>query len=711
MKRFIIFLIAVLINSTAFAQGWEWQNPLPQGNDLYDVSTVWDAYGGTGWMVGAGGTLLITDGVSYNQRSDLGDGLRAVYTTDRDHAWIVGSSSCGGTIFHTSDRGLSWVEQWCDSTLGPTEIFMLTNEIGWATAWGGWWFNAAVLRTTDGGTTWTTQMLDSTTSLYNLSFVNENLGWVAGDGFLARTTDGGETWETLDNPTYGVRDLFFMDSLNGCLLDILRIYMTHDGGQTWQQTEYARTWINHVEFAGTQLGLVSGNDGLMLRTTDGGETWDSVATNTHEEINSIDFHPYPWGQAVGNNGLMMWTGDGGEHWSIQTTNRAERTALQRVSISQAGSGWAIGGNDIILRTTDGGNHWTNQTTAWSLPFHDVTAVSPDSAFLVGDGGGIFLTTNGGENWLPQYSGTSSRLFRASFVNSRVGWAGAGPGEILRTQDRGIHWEILENEPGLILKDMVFVDENTGWIVCHDWGNMGEIRRTTDGGVTWEIQVSANDTFFYSCHFLDAANGWVGGMWSPDPEGLYYNVLLHTTDGGESWVPQTVNEGAVDDAVVDVVFADLLFGWALTEDGLYVTNNGGENWYSQDTPATQRLWALTENGPHSVWAVGGNGAILHWSGTNSIEPPRALVPQELALEAYPNPFNPTTTIAYDVPKAGHISLRVFDLLGREVAVLKDGMMEVGTHRVMFDGSGLASGIYFTRLDAGAFSQTKKLMLLK
>jgi hypothetical protein len=55
--------------------------------------------------------------------------------------------------------------------------------------------------------------------------------------------------------------------------------------------------------------------------------------------------------------------------------------------------------------------------------------------------------------------------------------------------------------------------------------------------------------------------------------------------------------------------------------------------------------------------------------------------------------------------------MFDVLGREVAVLKDGFVEAGTHRVAFDGSGLASGIYFARLDAGAFSQTQKLMLLK
>lgn len=87
------------------------------------------------------------------------------------------------------------------------------------------------------------------------------------------------------------------------------------------------------------------------------------------------------------------------------------------------------------------------------------------------------------------------------------------------------------------------------------------------------------------------------------------------------------------------------------------------------------------------------------------------PSSFILSAFPNPFNPSTEIIYDLPNAARVSLRVFDLLGREVCVLTDGLAEAGTHRMMFDGSGLASGIYFARLDAGTFSQTRKLMLLR
>jgi hypothetical protein len=95
-----------------------------------------------------------------------------------------------------------------------------------------------------------------------------------------------------------------------------------------------------------------------------------------------------------------------------------------------------------------------------------------------------------------------------------------------------------------------------------------------------------------------------------------------------------------------------------------------------------------------------------------DPRPSPMPEKFALyQNYPNPFNPVTEIRYDLPRSGPVSLRVFDLLGREVAVLKDGVAEAGTHRVTFDGSKFSTGIYFARLSAGSLTQTKKLMLLK
>jgi len=97
---------------------------------------------------------------------------------------------------------------------------------------------------------------------------------------------------------------------------------------------------------------------------------------------------------------------------------------------------------------------------------------------------------------------------------------------------------------------------------------------------------------------------------------------------------------------------------------------------------------------SVTAVAGGIALTYELGQN-----------------YPNPFNPGTTIRYALPNSSHVTLTVFNTLGEQVALLQNGEREAGYHEVMFDASGLPSGVYFYRLTAGDFVQTKKLLVAK
>jgi hypothetical protein len=90
----------------------------------------------------------------------------------------------------------------------------------------------------------------------------------------------------------------------------------------------------------------------------------------------------------------------------------------------------------------------------------------------------------------------------------------------------------------------------------------------------------------------------------------------------------------------------------------------------------------------------------------------LLPSVYSLsQNYPNPFNPSTTINFALPKSGNVTLTVYDILGREVKMLVNDNLQAGYHKVVFNASSLASGIYFYRIQAGSFMDVKKLMLLK
>ena len=124
--------------------------------------------------------------------------------------------------------------------------------------------------------------------------------------------------------------------------------------------------------------------------------------------------------------------------------------------------------------------------------------------------------------------------------------------------------------------------------------------------------------------------------------------------------------------------------------------------------------LDSDGDSDILLGNGKGGVLFYENTEvtSIESITKTIPEELELfQNYPNPFNPNTVINYRLPMTNHVSLRVYDAIGREVATLVDGQKPAGSYSVKFNAENLPSGLYFYTLQSGAFVKTKKLVLLK
>jgi hypothetical protein len=98
-------------------------------------------------------------------------------------------------------------------------------------------------------------------------------------------------------------------------------------------------------------------------------------------------------------------------------------------------------------------------------------------------------------------------------------------------------------------------------------------------------------------------------------------------------------------------------------------------------------------------------------SNAVEVDVNTIQQFSLSQNYPNPFNPGTTITFTLPESKFVTLKIFNALGQEIKTLVNSIKEAGTHNINFDASELNSGIYFYRIDAGAFSQVKKMTLIK
>ncbi|ARA94864.1 hypothetical protein AWN76_018030 [Rhodothermaceae bacterium RA] len=140
--------------------------------------------------------------------------------------------------------------------------------------------------------------------------------------------------------------------------------------------------------------------------------------------------------------------------------------------------------------------------------------------------------------------------------------------------------------------------------------------------------------------------------------------------------------------------------------------GGINdgWFYYQVSATNSAGTSPRSNTASV--EGWRGVERRGPGANTPVELQQVVPEAFALHAaYPNPFNPTTEIRFDLPEATQVRLTVYDALGREVERLLDGPMQAATHTVTFDAAALPSGVYLYRLEAGAFVQTRRMVLMK
>jgi len=142
-----------------------------------------------------------------------------------------------------------------------------------------------------------------------------------------------------------------------------------------------------------------------------------------------------------------------------------------------------------------------------------------------------------------------------------------------------------------------------------------------------------------------------------------------------------------------------------------TDNGGNTWITEDSTSYELYldWFFVND--DVGWAVGYEGIIKHLNNLSNINYQNTLITDFKLLQNYPNPFNPSTIIEYQIPELSFVTIKVYDVLGSEIITLVNEDKPNGNYEIEFAGNELPSGIYFYRLQAGSFVETKKMVLMK
>jgi photosystem II stability/assembly factor-like uncharacterized protein len=386
-------------------------------------------------------------------------------------------------------------------------------------------------------------------------------------------------------------------------------------------------------------------------------------------------------------------------WSLQTSGI--NSSLYSVHFVNNNLGFAVGDSGIVLKTIDGGTNWSVKSVGPLLSLYGVRFANANYGWVVGDRGRIKRTNNGGVNWVTQVSGTNQTLRSVFFVNAKTGWV-VGDSVILKTTNRGVNWYMQTADTMKGFYSVCFINTNTGWIT----GN--STLKTTNGGADWVVKV--NRTNGRSIFFVNEITGWVVG-------GVYR--LDKSTDGGETWYSVLFNEevNSPSATYTCVYFINENTGWFTSSHvfggRIMMTTDNGLSW-NTDYPTTQdrQLNGIFAISSGVGWAVGENGTILKREAITGTTIIGSEIPSSYSLyQNYPNPFNPTTKIKFALAKNGYVSIKIFDILGKEIATLVNERFNAGTYTVDWNASYFPSGVYFYRLQTDGYTETKRITLIK
>jgi photosystem II stability/assembly factor-like uncharacterized protein len=739
MKKIILLtsllFFAVVIN--VFAQGTWTAQTSGVTTSLNCVSTV-DA--NVGWIGGDGGVVLRTTngGTTWTNvtTSTIGTlGVYAICAIDANICIATTSTTTAPTttyVYRTSNGGANWTQVFTEANGGFMDdikfkdantgfmygdppgtrwsLWKTTNGgINWDSAGcylpvtgteAGWnnsmqiigntiWFgtnNTKVYKSTNFGATgsWTSGVTTGTANSYSVAF-NGNIGF-SGQTVAVKSTDGGSTYASVTLPGSGTCYSF-------CTIQGSNKFWYNRAAIIYGSTDNGATFATQFTGTGTYQAMSMAQSGQTIRG------WSVTSAGLIAMYNESVGPPIPTGT-----------------WTEQTTGLT--TALNSVSAVSDNVAWTCGDGGKVLRTTNKGLSWIdvsgNIPTANSL--YNIFAWDANIAICTtspSTGGSvtIYKTSNGGVNWITGFSLTASAAFGDDLWMTSatdayyIGDPQGGNWHLLKSTNGGDNWSTWATLPTTNTSGTY---NNAAWFQGQQvWfcsNGDSKVNYTSNMGVNWSEQTIPIAQLTSIC-FSSETVGIAGG-YSSTPG------LLKTTNSGTTWT--AITNPYPTSTISGIVGASTTWWVAQQGTGISISTNDGTSWSTAYTaPAGNFLHVVKSRSGATIWGVRQNGAISRFgqpiSGINTISNE---VPASYSLsQNYPNPFNPSTKISFALPKSGLVTLKVYNILGKEVATLVNGFITAGTHSYEFDGASLSSGVYMYKIESNGFTDIKKMMLVK
>jgi len=573
----------------------------------------------------------------------------------------------------------------------------------------------------------------------------------------SRFEDYGYTVEYLPFAMGTFYDIQFVPAApsHGWLVTVDKIFGTQNSGLSWT-----------LQYEGTSGGDIwswlFGWDGLQLVAFHLINYLDESQIITYD----IYFVNDSTGWSVGRSGTIIYTNDYGESWTLQSTPTSER--LYGVYFKDENEGFAVGWNGTVLHTTNGGTNWSSASTPLNVNFYDIDFIDQNTGMIVGWDGACVVTTDGGTTWTFTGNIFLKDIYGFDLINANDVWA-SGAGIVTSSSDFGANWTTrMDSIPSGSLINLIATKTGTQYpdqhyIVCAHYDAITYTTPMTfapgadDNGsgtaaVIEAARIFKDYDFDYSVKFIlfpgeeqglhgsqayasnAAATGeQILGVLNMDMIGYDGNndglVEIHAgtipasqtigslmssniTNFGLSLIPEykTSNSSTASDhsPFWDHGFAAIMHIEDFQDFTPFYHTDG-------DVLSTMNQPYFLDNAKLTIGTLA-QLAVLDTTSISSV-PTKDLIPNNFVLyNPYPNPFNPTINIEYDLFAPDNVSIKIYDVLGKVVKNIVTEYQTAGNYKFTWDGKNLnnqsvSSGIYLMEMNTLNKNTVKKLMLMR
>ena len=711
----VVLSLDILVSSVLKAQ-WQKTGGLkgPSGGDITAITT--SANGHLFAISRDVGLFRSTDkGLTWmalNTGLDVSSTLNSVVCDDLGYVYLCSPTG----LYSSSDDGINWKLLFSN----PMSCVTITAK---GTIVAGDLYYPICYRSTDRGVTWVTS--DTIPTLFGIislaSKRDSNLFLMTQRNGVFRSMTDGQTWSSASNgfviPSVGAPMLYggpIYIAENGDIFSIVNflVYRSLDNGGHWKLMPMDTvSGPVGTEYVGDFSSFLMTEDGTMFtgsyarvtgveRSTDSGFTWAEV-----------------------NNGLTEWL-------------------VECIAADSNGNIYAGTGGSGVFKSTNKGDNWNPSNEGLSRSDVQSIATKLNGDLFAGTAeGGIYRSTDQGQDWVSINSGIGVMNVTAVVVDkANIVFAGTmGAAGIYRSAENGDQW--YRSNTGLADSNVIAMAiDSTGTMFA---STQSGLFKSSDGGSSWQLANSGLTSEVFALGF-----GASGNQYAATGSGVYCS-----RNSGESW--SACSKGLPNDAVISISSSENKLFAGTDNSGIYCSTDSGANWSASNTgllaksiqsisvnsinnifigskdgiffsPDSGFTWASLNQGltysdvrsivfdrdGYAYAATYGGGVFKTTESTTSVNGPSITTPKSFSLmQNFPNPFNPSTVIKYQLTANVFVTLKIYDVLGREVKTLINEHQSAGTHNITFHASNLASGIYFYRLQAGVYNDTKKLLLLK